>query len=302
MVPCVLAASAVAKLVALGLAAAPNPWLESAKAAYARLDCDQVLADVALALQVPTNDDDTRLSIYDYAGRCHVALGNAADAEAAFGRMLELDPQAELDAGLSPKIREAFHAAKLKKYPADHVALRELSRGEGLVRVALLDPWRKVSAVVLGRAGDAGQRFAEAPLSPTSGVYVAAVGDRPWFIEARSRRGEPLALLGRKELPPPSAAAPARDQPGREVAQKAPESKAGRRAVGWVGVAAGAAAVGTGIALFAIAESTRQAAVQKEWADEMSALERQSNGQAGAGHALFWGGLVVLGVGFGLTF
>lgn len=298
-----LAASALAELVALSLAATANPWLDSARAAYARLDCDQVLADAELALKVPTNDVDTRLAIYDYAGRCHVALGHPADAEAAFGQMLELDPQAELDPSLSPKIREAFHTAKLKKFPADYVALRELSRGEGLVRAVLLDPWRKVGAVVMGRADAQGRGFAESPLSPSSGVYLGAVGEGPWFIEARSRKGEALALLGRKELPPPVAAA---EGPGREVVAAAPEpaakSKVGRRAVGWVGAAVGASAVGVGIALFAVAETTRQAAVKKEWADEAFALERQSNGQAGAGHALFWGGLVVLGVGVGLTF
>lgn len=283
-------------LLALIAAAAPNPYLESARAAYARLDCDQVLADTELALKVPTNDVDTRLAIYDFAGRCHVALGHGADADQAFTQMLKLDPQAELDPALSPKIREAFHAAKLKAYPSDYVAWSELSRGEGLVRATLIDPWRRVSSVVLGRADGAGV-FQESPLSPSGDVYVANVGDAPWFLEARGRKNVPLALLGKKEVPKVVAVL----QTDAAAAGPTPGQK-NRRAVGWVGVAAGGAAVVSGIILFAVASASRTSAERQAWADDASRLEQESNTEAGAGHGLFWGGLALFGVGFALTF
>jgi hypothetical protein len=68
-----------------------------------------LFAGLELARKVATNDDATALLILAYSGRCHVALCQSA---AAFQQMLAIDPQAELDPCLSPKIRDVFRASK----------------------------------------------------------------------------------------------------------------------------------------------------------------------------------------------
>ncbi|MHB8878954.1 MAG: hypothetical protein ACYC8T_35075 [Myxococcaceae bacterium] len=281
-------------LLALSLgAAANNPWLESAMRSYAQLDCDRVLADLELARQVPTNDLATQLAIQDYAGRCHIALGHRADAAAAFARMLELDPQAELDPTLSPKIRDAFLATKLRLYPAGYVALKKLPASEGLLRAELVDPWKRVGSVVLGRFSPPTQRFDEERLAPAGSVYLARLATgASWFVEARGPGGEALALLGRKDPPVLAVIAPAP-----LVVEKAPRSTAR-----WAAVGTGAVAVVTGVVLWGVAGGTRAAAEKPGgWADDAVALDDRATTQRNWGTGLFLGGAAVAAAGVVFT-
>lgn len=293
-------------LVALSLAAAAaNPWLESAKGAYARLECDQVLADLELARQVPTNDLPTQLAVLDYAGRCHVALGHRPQADAAFAQMLGLDPQAELDPALSPKIRDAFRATKLRLYPADYVSLKQLPASEGLLRAELADPWKRVATVVLGRWNQPAQRFEEEPLTAAGNVYlVRLTAGGAWFVEARTARGEALALLGKKSPPVLATALPstATVAPPVLVETPAPAPAKTRSIVRWSALGVGAVAAVAGVVLWSVAGDTRaKAEAPGGWADDATRLDQQATAQRDWGHGLFWSGLAVATTGVIVT-
>jgi hypothetical protein len=285
-------------LVAFALAAAAaNPWLESAKTAYARLECDQVLADLELARQVPTNDLPTQLAILDYSGRCHVALGHRPEADVAFGQMLALDPQAELDPALSPKIRDAFRATKLRLYPAEYVALKQLPASEGLLRAELADPWKRVGVVVLGKWNASSKVFDEAPLAPAGNVYLVRVtAGTAWFVEARSAAGESLALLGKKSAPVLAATVPSSAVTAAPVLVEKPaaDPPKTRALIRWTSVGVGAVAAVTGAVLWSVAGGTRaKAETPGGWADDATKLDGQAATERTWGHVFFWGGVAV---------
>ena len=291
-------------LLASGLAtAAPNPWLETAKSSYARLDCERVLSDLELAAKVPTNDAATQLAIFDYRGRCQIALGQRPEADETFAKMLALDPQAELEAGLSPKILDAFKAVKLRLYPADYLALRELPGSEGLHRAQLVDPWRRAGRVVLGRWNPLTRQFDEEPLPPTAGIYqLQAATGAAWFIEARAASGEALALLGRKDSParaaPVAAMAPA-SAPATATAR--PETSGSRQAARWASVGGGAALTVAAFVLWGVSATSRSSADNAKWADEAVTIGHRSAGENAAAWSLFLGGAVAVSAGMAFT-
>jgi hypothetical protein len=300
---------ATATALAVTLAATSNPWLEKARAAYSKLDCDAVLSDLAQARQVPTDDAATKLSIFDLEGRCHVALGHAADAEAAFTQMLGIDAQAELDPALSPKIRDAFKRAKLKLFPEDYVAFKELAPAPELIRVELVDPWHRVRSVVLGRWREAEQRFVEQTLTPRDNVYLAQVKGHDFYLEARTANGDSVARIGSKDVPAaaPIAAAPVptvESKPLEEapLAEPPRDPKKGKHIAGGVLLATGGALIAAGIVMFALGGANRAQAEKAEWANDAARYDNESNTEGALGHALFWPGLAVGTVGLVLSF
>ncbi len=289
-------------LLASGVAAAaPNPWLESARVAYARLDCEKVLADLELAARVPTNDQPSQLAILDYSARCQVALGHRAEADEAFAKMIALDPRTELDPSLSPKILDAFRAAKLKLYPAQFVTFRELPAMQGLHRAELVDPWRRVSQVVLGTWDERAQKFVEQPLAPASGVFQAQVaGGLTWFLEARAASGEGVALLGKKVAPAPAPVPVAAAMPV-AVAAEAPPPPEPPKVARWITVGAGAAVALAGIALLGVSATSRSSAERAVWANDAVAIGGRASAEGGWGGGLLFGGAAVITAGFIFT-
>jgi hypothetical protein len=294
--------------LALTLSATSNPWLEKARTAYSRLDCNAVLSDLGHAKQVPTDDLETRLAIFDLEGRCHVALGHLADAEAAFTQMISLDPRAELDPSLSPKIRDAFKSAKRKLYPEDYLALKELPAGPDLKRAELVDPWRRVSSVVVGRWDEEQQKFVEETLPPNGNVYLAQVKERAWYLEARNASATSIARLGSRDVPAPLPRPVAVAQPVPTFVEQPADkpdaslAKKRRNTAGGVQLATGAALLAGGVVMFVVAGTNRSAAEKAEWANDAYKYESTSTTTTVVGHAVFWPGVVLAGVGFGLSF
>src|SRR5262249_28144451 len=158
--------------------------------------------------------------------------------EETFSEYLNLDPNAELDPNLSPKILEAFQAAKARLFAPEWVQLRGESGPGAAVRV--LDPWRRVERGVL-RWKEGEGRWEEKQAGVQDGIARAALppagGELYWYLEARDRAGEPVARFG-------SASAPflrlARPRPASQVTSPASSARPGTpRLLGWV--ASGAA-------------------------------------------------------------
>src|SRR4051812_49420942 len=97
----------LAAVVALSSAAA-NPYLEDAKRLYSQMQFDDALKRLQLARRVPSDDPLAQAEILDWLGRCQVAEGQRAAAEATFDELVSIAPWYAIDAQASPKIREVY--------------------------------------------------------------------------------------------------------------------------------------------------------------------------------------------------
>ncbi|MCP3138307.1 tetratricopeptide repeat protein [Pyxidicoccus xibeiensis] len=299
---------AVTLLVVLGQAAPANPYLDQARARYEALDFSETLALLQLAEQVPSNTRAQRLDILELKARCELAEGRRAEAEASYTRMLTLDPRAEPPGDLSPKILEAFQAVKARLFPADYLALKQLPSAEGLVRVEVVDPWRRVEAVVLRWRGPRETDWRQLRAVPEEGLCVFQLpGDGPgpvrWYVEARGPEGSGLARLGAPDAPhvwnrggvvaesllapvPPPEAEPA-TSPGL------------RRRLGWVSLGVAVAAGLGGTWLQVRSGESHDAAVREAWAGDSRRHSERARTQAGWATGLFiGGGAAALGGGY----
>ena len=122
----------VAALVAASLVtAAPTPQHHAVRdgvLAYEALDYRSARGILEGALASDGLSPDDRFTALAYLGRCLAVLGKTNGARRRFVQVLELAPQYEVSRQESPRIREAFDAAKAE------VAERLVSRPPGLTR------------------------------------------------------------------------------------------------------------------------------------------------------------------------
>lgn len=104
-------ACAVVSMWAAGAQAAGDP-LTRARQELDALQYDKARASLDEALKQGTNGPRDMAEIYRLSGQVAAALGDAAGAEDDFKMLLELAPDAQLPAGMSPKITEPFDAAR----------------------------------------------------------------------------------------------------------------------------------------------------------------------------------------------
>jgi len=95
---------------------------------------------------------------HQIAGEVDAVLGDATAAEDHFVALLVLDPGAELDAGVSPKIAERFAAAKgradiLGKLSIEITAERQPDDGRALVTLGGSDPLEMIFRMRIEAAG-----------------------------------------------------------------------------------------------------------------------------------------------------
>lgn len=275
----------------LVLAQPSNAYLDEAQALARDLEFSRAVERIKVAQQVPGLDRAQRLTLWSLLARCEVAQGHRAEAEGAFTALLELAPDFEPASGLSPKILEAFSAAKARLYPRDYVKLLPLAGRPGVLTTALVDPWRKVASARAAVAADAG------PLVP---AQVLRVEDRLELElpeaqrEVRARLqvedAQGAVLATREESLQVTSPLPA-------LATRAPRSR-WERALPWVltGVAVAAAGVATGLQVHAqaLAGAARDpSAPPGDFADTARAANAQATTQARASIGLFVGAGVV---------
>lgn len=197
----------LALAAALLLSAQPsNAWLDEARALIAKLEFGQAIQRLEVARQVPGNDGPTSKAILEALAYCQVAEGKREDAERTFTSLLELDPNAALSSDVSsPKVLEAFEAARRKHFPPDYVKLTESPSPAGRAQLELVDPWKKIARVVLHQRNDDAP-WTEAPLEGASGHYAfpllaTAGGQLEWFVEALAEDDTVLASVGSRATP-----------------------------------------------------------------------------------------------------
>jgi len=107
----VLLAALLPMLIVASDVAAKSKSLRAAKRAYKNFEYDRVLPLLEKA-RGETDDPTELVKIHELEATVHLSQGRPADAEKAFVSLLRAEPDFELAKKASPKLREAFAAAK----------------------------------------------------------------------------------------------------------------------------------------------------------------------------------------------
>jgi len=86
--------------------------LDQARAAYDALQLDDARIALDRALRDPSNQRDQLVEIYRLKGLVEASMGQPIAAKRAFSQMLVLRPELQLPDDISPKITNAFEAAR----------------------------------------------------------------------------------------------------------------------------------------------------------------------------------------------
>lgn len=255
-------------LAVLGaLPAWSSPYLEEGRRHYHALEFEEAIVQLEIARKVPTDDRSERFEVLDLLGRCYVATGRRAKAEAAFTDLLLADPQRALGADTSPRIREAFDAAKQRLYAADYVELRKVPSPAGELRFELVDPWRQVTEVALVVPGAPEERRTAA-----RSFAFAFERDGGWTVEARDARGR---VLDSKAMWTPAM--------GEPVVVEQRRVRTGAWVAGGAALLAGVTAGYLQSRSFALGHEARS----REWSDDARRLHAEANLAAGWSAGLF---------------
>ncbi len=269
------------------ICSAAHPYLDEGQRLYEAQSWAPAAARLTMAADVPELSRAERRLAVGLLARCHLALGNAEQAQEAFAKLLSRDPSAPAPEG-APKLREVYARAKQRLYPPDYVRLEALAAPPGQLWIALVDPWAQVHQVRLFQAG-ASAAYTESAFEPAEDHYSAPLepGAERYFVRAESRAGAPLAVLGDAGAPLQISRAPQILAVG--PAQSAPRT----RLPVWVAAVASAVALGVGVGLAAAASADSQQAGASVFSSDRKALDDSAHGKAVAANVLI--GVAVVG-------
>jgi len=106
---------------------------------------------------------------YGLLARAYLAMGKAANAQAAFEGQLGEDPMTDEPSG-APKVKQAFLAAKRARFPPGTVQLVKRPSGTNSLVLELINPWRLPLSVVAWEATTA--EFVKKPVTLGDGGVV----------------------------------------------------------------------------------------------------------------------------------
>lgn len=191
-----------------------SPDLEEGRAASSSL---KYAAAITALTKVTTSDAPSveKAEAYGLLARAYLAMGKAANAQAAFEGQLGEDPMADEPAG-APKVKQAFLAAKRARFPPGTVQLAKRPSGGDSLVLELINPWRLPLSVVAWEATTG--EFVKKPVTLDGLKVVLALpaGSKTW-VQALDANGKSVATFA-------SAAEPVLGPPAPIVAQ-APEKK-----------------------------------------------------------------------------
>ncbi|MDP1823935.1 MAG: tetratricopeptide repeat protein [Archangium sp.] len=284
---------------ALVLAAQPSsPWLDEARALVEQLRFGDAIARLEVARQVRSLEPAELREVLELLAYCQVAEGRRDAAEATYTVMLQADPWMQLSS--SPKVLEAFEAAKRRLFPPDYVRLEEKPSPAGFAAFTLIDPWSQVRVVTLFERRNGGE-WSETVLTEERSHtwrFPLPIGDGEleWYVEAHGETSL-VAHVASREVPrvlkvvqqPVSVLIPAPTPV--PVAKKQGQ---GVRIAGFVviGVGVALAAVATGLALGGTelrAAARDRARAPGDFADTARAAERDGQAQQTWATGLFIG-------------
>jgi hypothetical protein len=285
---------AVWSVVVLTLLAQPvNPWLEEARLLSRELRFGEAIERLTVARTVPGLGDDQRREVLELLARCQLAEGRRADADASLTELLRAEPAFEFDrAQTSPKILDAFDAAKRALYPPDFVRLEVISAPAGRVALRLIDPWKLVREVRrLSRVDGAAWRDEACERDGARvgfPVAIATGSTLEWYAQAHGPADAVLFTLGAPDAP--FAVHTARPE---MIAQTLAPVR-WQRPAGWSLVAAAVLAAAVGAALQVTGWNLRMAArdpskAPGNFTDTALAAERTGQLETSAALGLFIG-------------
>ncbi|MDP2272594.1 MAG: hypothetical protein Q8N23_24715 [Archangium sp.] len=237
---------------ALALAAQPSsPWLDEARVLVEQLRFADAIGRLEVARQVRSLEPDELRQVLELLAYCQVAEGRRDAAEATYTTMLQAEPWMQLKS--SPKVMEAFEAAKTRLFPADYVRLEQKAAPSGFAAFTLIDPWNQVRAVTLFERRDAGE-WTETALTEEAGhayrfpLSVTGEEQLEWYVEAHTETTIAAHVASREN---PLVLKSARQEPIAVIAPPLPKVMPASRVAGIVvlglGVVIGAVATGLAV-------------------------------------------------------
>jgi hypothetical protein len=212
--------------LALGLSAVrTDPDVAQGLALYQGLDFDRAVVALQRALTKKEISREDRAKALETLAFAYTVLGDSIHAEHTFHVLLDEDPGYNVDPDLSPRLRSAFVQAKSTWIEGRRIAFAitsPLDQKELAGRLTTGDPER-VGTVVA--RGDSGRIFA---LACQAAECRGERPDEPFYVDVRDHKRTLLFTIG----------------------PFTPEVKeASSSPTWWLWLAAGAAAVGGGVAL-----------------------------------------------------
>lgn len=246
-----------------------NPHLAQAQSALAALEYETALHALEKALLSGDNDPGALVVVYRLLGEVQGVLGNRAEAEQHFRRLLALDADAGLSEGVSPKILAPFSAAQRYMRTRGTLAARcqPAEAGAAVTVHVDADPLSMVAGARVTYRSEAGaERTIEARGPGPSTLRVPAAEQVELLCAVLDEHGNRLVAIGSWDEPL-VLAAPERDAFMPEPGRRAPASSRPliARWYLWAPLSVAAAGAGTYFGLEARADQ-----------DELDRLNRTS--------------------------
>jgi hypothetical protein len=188
------------------IAAVANPYFDEAKRLHGSLEFAQAIEQLKVARQVPGQSAAERSAVLDLYAQCLAAEGRRAEAQSAYEELLVVDPAFAPDRALSPKILEAFDAAKDKVFPEDYLKLEPLAAPFGRAQLKVIDPWQRASRFELSLRVDTDETWSVSALTPEGGVVTIELVGAPlrtleWYVNALDASGAVVGHYGTAQQP-----------------------------------------------------------------------------------------------------
>lgn len=273
-----------------------NPYLEDARRLYASQRFGLARERLELARQVPSDDRAQKEQVLDLLARCYIAEGQRGEAQRAYVELLELSANWAPEADVSPKIRDVYELARAQSFPPGYVALQVEPDGNRASRIKLVDPWRRVRALLL-KEGPRSER--RAPESFRVGLAINA-REPAWSVDALAEDGAVLqrwssAPQAAPELSPSVVPGSATLPPAAPEPARAEASAPGRRWAAWlVAGLSVSAGVGAGV-MQARSSAAAERARNEPWSDAARAHQARAVADADVAAVLAAGALVAGG-------
>jgi hypothetical protein len=185
------------------VAAPPPSALAQAEQAYLDVDFATALTAAQEALREGGHTPQELMRIYQLLGVCSAAEGHAERARDFFLRMLAIDPDAELDDTVPPRLRAPFLEARgiVGARPARLGAEVGIARAQSAVHVAFTDPFQVGQTVVVHARieGQAEFTSSEERARASIDMPLAGSGDADrveYWLEVRDPFGNQVLTLG----------------------------------------------------------------------------------------------------------
>lgn len=175
-----------------------SPDLEEGRAASSSL---KYAAAITALTKVTTSDapSSEKAEAYGLLARAYLAVGKAANAQAAFEGQLGEDPMTEDPSG-APKVKQAFLAAKRARFPPGTVQLAKRPSGADSLVLELINPWRLPLSVVAWEATTGEFTKKAVTLDGLKVVLALPAGSRTW-VQALDANGKSLATFASASEP-----------------------------------------------------------------------------------------------------